>query len=136
MKRLTICILAFTLFAGACACAASQSTLRTKPETGVGTENDGQLKLCKHTEEREYNPSGHVKSRKATYIRYDNRIPILKNFYDVIKVLRSLIENEKISKAKSEELVQSLVSMSKSVANMPKENKNDYCPIQYGQIKQ
>ena len=41
-----------------------------------------------------------------------------------------------MSKAKSEELVQSLVICQSSVANMPKENKNDYCPIQYGQIKQ
>ncbi len=118
-----LCILCFL------SCTSMGVKKKSHLSTTASHEENSQLRLCRHKEEREYNPSGHEKNRKATYIRYDNRVAILSKLHDILKELSSLVENKNISKENRTDLSKSIVSLAKQAETIPVENKSDYCPI-------
>ena len=113
------------------ACASTSKAPIRKERLQSVEDDSSQLRLCKHTAQREYNPSGHEKNRNAVYIRYDNRVAILSKLHSIIAELRGLIENKQVSKENRDNIARSLVSLSKQATNIPFEKKRDYCPIKF-----
>ena len=125
-------VLLLCLSLGFMSCASTPPPVRQETLQSVEVEDDStQLRLCKHTAQREYNPSGHEKNRNSVYIRYDNRVAILSKLYRIIAELRGIIESKEVSKENRNSIAKSLVSLSKQATDIPFEKQRDYCPIKF-----
>lgn len=111
-------------------CASAPKTLKTRA-TSIADDETGQLRLCKHTAQREYNLSGHEKNRESIYIRYDNRVAILSKLSNIILELRGIVENKSVSKENKNKIVSSIASLSTQAKDTSLGKEKDFCPIKF-----
>ena len=88
---------------------------------------DSKARLCKHIQTREYNPSGHEKNRKATYIRYDEFSTRQENQIKTIKELQNLIKD--VPEADRATIIKSFLA--KISEKQSKGGSRDYCSIKW-----
>ncbi len=112
-------------------CKTGQSITQESPAQARPADGTTQLRLCRHVQTREYNPSGHEKQRTATYIRYDERAALLAKLHGIIKELRRIVENKSVPQKERTALTNSLTDISKSIIAENKGKDNDYCPLQW-----